>query len=964
MAQRLSRSDGDEPGPSGNKPANSVSPAGRVNTKLTRKNSASKKKKERSHQKAKVMKIATYSSGITPNPIRKIVERVARWDDKHREQQRTLKAMEPVKQIDLKSYIGLTLKCLEKGDRHPDRHKGKKCRSRRNPHCESSSDSTGTTPDSSSSSDDTSSPKSKDLNETHLMSGSSSSDDSSSSSNSDDGSSTTSSSMNSNSSDGNDTHLYHRFVTEGTAYIEDGRVALKKRAFVLSHYLMGKVYKFYVHEVSGDPYKWRLSDFFMELFNYCFPINFHLQQREKLQACYQNSKTVKNYVYELNELWNMIGETDERAKVHKLWSGLHKELQRDLWREKLNPEISSLKRVIVSTEVLEITQSITGDYIPKSQRRQSKKQAVASAAASPEGPESSKREWRCHQRKCRDYELRKEVASTDARQSKGKHDGHLDKCKHDTPKLSKDEQERHKAEGLCYICHKPGHFSHNCPTRHTVSSLSKPPRVASFGIDVDFGNVECQWQLAKSLNDDTEVTANFIHPIGPTISDEDDDVPDLESIWSDDDSEDAGNRKGCEFTSTLVANFWVTAPQVPHSGTPWKSGVGSSILPEAEIGMPTPKFHRYHPRLSSSELSLLPLIVPKFCVNINLTYVYPEFRSHAASTLASPRSWKITQIIGKNSGYPSRSFPANLSPQSENPFLPTASTLRVPLYGTVYTRPVGRYPSFLLYFSVTTLHKRDVLGPADAITVETCLLRNPAFQLDSWYWFRKGEKAGMTKFDLCQMDRGQMWQAAPMGRPIEEAIETRLKTYSFLVLEGENQDRFACIAKDESTYEVYDYHMALCFKLLAYKLGSQEFDVTCWHVRRLFHACADLTRSDPTEDCDLGLACLFERDDDDLKGEWCEPGNVLCNMLHLHSNAIKSGNRLTLQRNAAIAKDFTCKVPKPLVVVVHVNGQPTRALIDTGSLADFMSVMLAEQLNVKKIPLEKPLTIQLAIQGL
>ncbi|KIO04012.1 hypothetical protein M404DRAFT_75386, partial [Pisolithus tinctorius Marx 270] len=118
-----------------------------------------------------------------------------------------------------------------------------------------------------------------------------------------------------------------------------------------------KAYEFYVREVSGDPYKWRLSDFFTELFNYCFPINFCLQQREKLQACYQNSKTVKNYVYELNELWNMIGEMDEHAKVHKLWLGLHKELQQDLWREKLNPEISSLKRVIVSTEVLEIAQS-------------------------------------------------------------------------------------------------------------------------------------------------------------------------------------------------------------------------------------------------------------------------------------------------------------------------------------------------------------------------------------------------------------------------------------------------------------------------------------------------------------------------------------------------------------------------------------------------------------------------------
>lgn len=54
----------------------------------------------------------------------------------------------------------------------------------------------------------------------------------------------------------------------------------------------------------------------------------------------------------------------------------------------------------------------------------------------------------------------------------------------------------------------------------------------------------------------------------------------------------------------------------------------------------------------------------------------------------------------------------------------------------------------------------------------------------------------------------------------------------------------------------------------------------------------------------------------------------------------------TLQRTAAVAKDFTRKVPKPLVIVVHINGHPARALIDTGSLA-----------------LEKPLTIQLAVQG-
>ena len=49
--------------------------------------------------------------------------------------------------------------------------------------------------------------------------------------------------------------------------------------------------------------------------------------------------------------------------------------------------------------------------------------------------------------------------------------------------------------------------------------------------------------------------------------------------------------------------------------------------------------------------------------------------------------------------------------------------------------------------------------------------------------------------------------------------------------------------------------------------------------------------------------------------------------------------------------------------MAHVNDQSVRALIDTGSLADFMSLTLVEQLQLEHVMLEKPLTIQLAIQG-
>lgn len=120
-----------------------------------------------------------------------------------------------------------------------------------------------------------------------------------------------------------------------------------------------------------------------------------------------------------------------------------------------------------------------------------------------------------------------------------------DKRKQDKPRLSKEEQECHKAEGLCFICPKSGHFSRNCPDIHTVSSSGKPPGITSFGVNVDFGDVECQRQLARSTKNDSEVLVNFIQTRGPTVQDDEDepedDFPDLESI-SDDDEYDTSDR--------------------------------------------------------------------------------------------------------------------------------------------------------------------------------------------------------------------------------------------------------------------------------------------------------------------------------------------------------------------------------------------------------------------------------------
>lgn len=57
-----------------------------------------------------------------------------------------------------------------------------------------------------------------------------------------------------------------------------------------------------------------------------------------------------------------------------------------------------------------------------------------------------------------------------------------------------------------------------------------------------------------------------------------------------------------------------------------------------------------------------------------------------------------------------------------------------------------------------------------------------------------------------------------------------------------------------------------------------------------------------------------------------------------------------IERNAGIARDFTRLVPRPMVIEVQIEGHKARALIDSGSLSDFMSTIhLAVQGSRSKI---------------
>ena len=86
-------------------------------------------------------------------------------------------------------------------------------------------------------------------------------------------------------------------------------------------------------------------------------------------------------------------------------------------------------------------------------------------------------------------------------------------------------------------------------------------------------------------------------------------------------------------------------------------------------------------------------------------------------------------------------------------------------------------------------------------------------------------------------------------------------------------------------------------------------------------------------------------------------------VINLHGVQVPRNAYPALQRNATQVKDNHRTLPKPIVVKMMMNGHPVRALLDSGSLGDFLSSTLADQLKVKREPLETPLSLQLAVQG-
>ena len=183
-----------------------------------------------------------------------------------------------------------------------------------------------------------------------------------------------------------------------------------------------------------------------------------------------------------------------------------------------------------------------------------------------------------------------------------------------------------------------------------------------------------------------------------------------------------------------------------------------------------------------------------------------------------------------------------------------------------------------------------------------------------------------------------------------------------------------------------DVHSYLAHK----KVLDFDFDLVNWYLdtinqQLIYQSGTEAAASEYTEDSDQSddLPCIWEG----INGETCNANLVnrsadLCEwvsswlrqtceadtclkwpVISLAGVQILQGTIVALQRNMSIPKDFMHIVPKPIVVIVWINGQPAHTLLDSGSLGDFVSTSIADQLKLLKVELLKPLALQLAVHS-
>ncbi len=91
------------------------------------------------------------------------------------------------------------------------------------------------------------------------------------------------------------------------------------------------------------------------MFDYCFPIDFREKIQKEIENCHQGGRRVKVFTHELENLYNVLSDESDRAKVVKLWKGLTLDITDMLSQKSFSQEVHSWAIIAREAELAEAT---------------------------------------------------------------------------------------------------------------------------------------------------------------------------------------------------------------------------------------------------------------------------------------------------------------------------------------------------------------------------------------------------------------------------------------------------------------------------------------------------------------------------------------------------------------------------------------------------------------------------------
>ncbi|KAJ2917715.1 hypothetical protein MD484_g2704, partial [Candolleomyces efflorescens] len=709
----------------------------------------------------------------------------------------------------------------------------------------------------------------------------------------------------------------HRFMTEAAMWIEDCEIPRNRQVLRLSRFLKGEAYRFYARHVAREVEQWRMDKFFFALYDHCFPVDFKERQQSKLERFEQRKLTVREYLSQLEEMFLATGTSSEREKRRYFFRGLRNEIQVKLREVGILPETSKFKEMLRKAERAELAIKLSEADRERHNKDRSgngkSKNGNSDKGKRPEGQKYSGKTEDRHTgsyRKDRSYGGNHFGRKTNGRpsnstdQASGSSSGfhnHQNRQKHDKnrPKLTDEEKEDLRAQGKCYICKESGHMARSCPKANSFSG-SRRPGLRNYNINVQ-GISESEIQ----------------------------------------DAEDKRNL--AEATETI------------HS---------------LSVCMMSHEFDQSDEASSPNE------------IDDELTY---HFVSESNNRLNDPVLSRIQHLLPAAVPFPSDDL------------------------GTAF-----EWDRFEVYRCIDGYCIMDTQVDED-IFIPFGLAFNPHFDIIDWYrrHLEKLKRIRLGRVEIESFRRANSYDRK-IGDQLGRAVEERLNKHfqqsdEFLKLSdslSEGCDRF-CVTFDQKGKKhfiiedfglkfnafvpierlvpncdvvgLYKKYLVRSYRLLDDVIAElPENEDSLWLLNHEPSAVEIESRDELKElEMDWSIRQRFRFDEIDglliLKSvDGVElplgtfPGIPVVEepeYLELCSQFIEPSTYAALERNTTARRDASRQVPEPVVIVVSVNGNPVRALVDTGSLGDFMSTSLADQLKVKKIELVRPINIQLACQG-